>query len=91
MFISKLVYNSVPLPITINNVLHKDGAVNYYPNVLTHDDATRYFDLLLQKIVWENDEIIIFGKHIVQREKLHGMVILTTCISIQIQQSKYMD
>jgi hypothetical protein len=44
--------------IAINNVLHKDGTVNYYPNVLTHDDATRYFDLLLQKIVWENEAII---------------------------------
>jgi len=58
------------LPIAINNVLHKDGTVNYYPNVLTHDDATRYFDLLLQKIVWENDEVIIFGKHIVTKRKV---------------------
>jgi hypothetical protein len=45
--------------IAINNLLHKDGTVSYYPNVLTHDDANRYFDLLLQKIVWENDEVII--------------------------------
>jgi alkylated DNA repair dioxygenase AlkB len=70
MFISKLVYNSVPLPIAINNVLHKDGTVNYYPKVLIHDDSTRYFDLLLQKIVWENDEVIIFGKHIVTKRKV---------------------
>jgi alkylated DNA repair dioxygenase AlkB len=54
----------------INNVLPKDGTVNYYPNVLTHDDATCYFDLLLQKIVWENDEVIIFGKHIVTKRKV---------------------
>jgi len=58
------------LPIAINNVLHKGGTVNYYPNVLSHDDATRYFDLLLQKIVWENDEIIIFSKHIVTKRKV---------------------
>ena len=58
------------MPIAINNVLHKDGTVNYYPNGLTHDDATRYFDLLLQKIVWENDEVIIFGKHIVTKRKV---------------------
>ena len=48
----------------------KEGTVNYYPNVLTYDDATRYFDLLLQKIVWENDEVIIFGKHIVTKRKV---------------------
>ena len=56
--------------IAINNLLHKDGTVNYCPNVLTHDDANRYFDLLLQKIVWENDKVIIFGKHIVTKRKV---------------------
>jgi alkylated DNA repair dioxygenase AlkB len=54
----------------INNLIHKDGTVNYYPNMLAHDEANRYFDLLLQKIVWENDEIIIFGKHIVTKRKV---------------------
>jgi alkylated DNA repair dioxygenase AlkB len=55
---------------TISNLIHKDGTVNYYPNMLTDDEASRYFDLLLQKIVWENDEIIIFGKHIVMKRKV---------------------
>jgi hypothetical protein len=73
----------------ISNLLHKDGTVNYYRNVLTHNEANRYFDLLLQNILWRNDEAVIFGKHIVAREKLRGMVILTTCILIQIQQSKH--
>ena len=54
----------------INNLLHKDGTVNYYHNMLTHNEANRYFDLLLQKIVWENDEVIIFGKHIVTKRKV---------------------
>ncbi|MGC1927409.1 MAG: hypothetical protein WA667_00415, partial [Candidatus Nitrosopolaris sp.] len=54
----------------INNLLHKDGTVNYYPNVLTNNESSRYFDLLLQKIVWENDEAIIFGKHIVTKRKV---------------------
>ena len=58
------------MPIAINNVLLKDGTVNYYPNVLTHDDASHYLDLLLQKIVWDNDEVIIFGKHIVTKRKV---------------------
>jgi alkylated DNA repair dioxygenase AlkB len=56
--------------IAINNLLHKDGTVNYCPNVLTHDDANHYFGLLLQKIVWENDEVVIFGKHIVTKRKV---------------------
>ncbi|MGC2573658.1 MAG: hypothetical protein WA364_19250, partial [Candidatus Nitrosopolaris sp.] len=58
------------MPIAINNVLHEDGTVNYHPNMLTYDDATRYFDLLLQKIVWDNDEVIILGKHIVTKRKV---------------------
>ena len=53
-----------------NNLLHKDGTVDYFPNVLTHNEANRYFDLLLQKIVWENDDVIIFGKHIVAKRKV---------------------
>jgi len=37
--------------------------------VLTHNEGSRYFDLLSQKIVWKNDDVIIFGKP-------RGMVIL---------------
>src|ERR1700680_3980181 len=54
----------------ISNLLHKDGTVNYYRNVLTHNEANRYFDLLSQNIVWENDEAVIFGKHIVTKRKV---------------------
>ncbi len=53
-----------------NNLLHKDGTVDYYPNMLTHNEANRYFELLSQKIVWENDDVIIFGKHIVAKRKV---------------------
>jgi len=53
-----------------NNLLQKDGTVDYYPNVLTNNEANHYFDLLLQKIVWENDDVIIFGKHIVAKRKV---------------------
>jgi alkylated DNA repair dioxygenase AlkB len=53
-----------------NNLLHKDGTVNYYRKVLTPNEADRYFDLLLQSILWRNDEAIIFGKHIVTKRKV---------------------
>ena len=55
---------------SISNLLHKDGTVNYYGKVLTPKEANRYFDLLLQSILWENDEAIIFGKHIVTKRKV---------------------
>jgi alkylated DNA repair dioxygenase AlkB len=54
----------------ISNLLRKDGTVNYYRNVLTHNEANRYFDLLLQNILWRNDEAVIFGKHIVAKRKV---------------------
>ena len=54
----------------ISNLLHNDGSVNYYRNVLTHYEAKRYFDWLLQNIVWENDEAVIFGKHIIAKRKV---------------------
>ena len=54
----------------ISNLLQKDGTVNYYRNVLTHNEANRYFDLLLQNILWRNDEAVIFGKHIVAKRKV---------------------
>ena len=53
----------------ISNLLHKDGSVSYYRNVLIHSEANRYFDLLLQNVVWENDEVVIFGKHIIAKRK----------------------
>ena len=54
----------------ISNNLPKDATVNYYRNVPTHNEASRYFDLLLQNIVWQNDEAVIFGKHIVAKRKV---------------------
>jgi alkylated DNA repair dioxygenase AlkB len=57
-------------PDRTNNLLHKDGTVDYCPNVLIRNEANRYFDLLLQKIIWENDDVIIFGKHIVTKRKV---------------------
>jgi len=52
------------------NLLHKDGIVNYYRNTLTDDEANRYFNLLSQNVAWENDEIVIFGRHIVTKRKV---------------------
>ena len=70
------------------NILNKDGVVNYYGKILSSEEANQYFDLLMQNILWEKDEVIIFGKILLLKEKLHGMVILNTCILIQMQRSE---
>jgi hypothetical protein len=68
----------------VSNVLNKDGTVNYYGKILSSEKANQYFGLLMQNILWESDEVIIFGKHITTKRKLHGMVILYACILIHI-------
>ena len=54
----------------VSNLLPKDGTVNYYGKVLASKDADQYFNSLMQNILWENDEVIIFGKPIVTKRKV---------------------
>jgi alkylated DNA repair dioxygenase AlkB len=53
----------------VSNLLPKDGMVNYYGKVLASKEADQYFNSLMQNILWENDEVIIFGKHIITKRK----------------------
>jgi alkylated DNA repair dioxygenase AlkB len=53
----------------ISNILNKDGTVNYYGKILSSEEANQYFGLLMQNILWEKDEVIIFGKHITTKRK----------------------
>jgi len=55
--------------IEIINLLSRDGTAYYYPKILTFDEANRYFHSLLQNIPWKNDEVVVFGKHIVTKRK----------------------
>jgi alkylated DNA repair dioxygenase AlkB len=50
--------------------LDKDGIVDYYGRIMAPLEANRYFELLFDKILWENDKAIIFGKHIVTKRKV---------------------
>ena len=52
------------------NLLPKDGIVNYYGKLLTHLEATKYFDCLYKTIEWKNDQAIIYGKLIVTKRKV---------------------
>ena len=54
----------------VSNLLPKDGMVNYYGKVLASKEGDQYFNSLMQNILWENDEVIIFGKHIVTKRKV---------------------
>jgi alkylated DNA repair dioxygenase AlkB len=54
---------------TITNLLPNDGVVNYYAKVLKPQEAQYYLEKLLNTIEWKNDEVIIFGKHIVTKRK----------------------
>ena len=52
------------------NLLPKDGIVNYYGQLMSLREANDYFESLLNKIEWKNDEAIVFGKRIVTKRKV---------------------
>ena len=52
------------------NILNKDGVVNYYGKILSSEEANQYFDLLMQNIHWEKDQVIIFRKNITTKRKV---------------------
>ena len=52
------------------NVLNKDGEANYYGMVITTSEADTYYNLLLKKINWKNDEALYHGRHIVTKRKV---------------------
>jgi menaquinone-dependent protoporphyrinogen IX oxidase len=70
-------------------ILPKDGTVNYYRKILTLKEANHYLDLLLQNILWQNDEANIFGKHITTKRKIAWYGALIICILIQIRPNKH--
>ena len=73
----------------VGNILNQSGTVNYYGKILSSEEANQYFGLLMQNILWEKDELSSLVNISLLKEKLHGTVILNTCILIQIQQSKH--
>jgi alkylated DNA repair dioxygenase AlkB len=53
-----------------NNILNKDGIVNYYGKILSSEEANQYFELLMRNIQWENDDLVFFGKHVATKRKV---------------------
>lgn len=52
------------------NLLPKDGDVNYFGKIFSEAEANRYFNVLLNSIEWKHDEIAIFGKKIITKRKV---------------------
>ena len=52
------------------NLLPKDGEVNYFGKIFSEAEANRYFNVLLNSIEWKHDEIAIFGKKIITKRKV---------------------
>ncbi|MFT4176171.1 MAG: alpha-ketoglutarate-dependent dioxygenase AlkB [Luteolibacter sp.] len=52
------------------NLLPYDGTVNYHGVVISAQEAWEFFETLLSKIPWEQDETVIFGKRIATARKV---------------------
>ncbi|RKT01395.1 alkylated DNA repair dioxygenase AlkB [Chryseobacterium defluvii] len=52
------------------NILPHDGTVHYYGKVFSKEQSDFYYDYLFNRIPWENDEAVIFGKLILTKRKV---------------------
>jgi len=52
------------------NLLPVDGVVNYYGSIIPASESDQYLVTLTRTISWENDEIHIFGKHIITKREV---------------------
>jgi alkylated DNA repair dioxygenase AlkB len=54
---------------TSKNWLPYDGTVRFFGTIFNQQQAQNYYNQLVSDIQWKNDEVIIFGKHIVTKRK----------------------
>lgn len=52
------------------NLLPRDGTVNYYGKIFTKEEADKLYDYLFNEIPWKSDEAVIFGKLIETKRKV---------------------
>lgn len=52
------------------NLLPFDGEVVYYGKIMPPKLADRFYEDMLAKIEWKNDEAIIFGRHLITKRKV---------------------
>lgn len=53
-----------------SNLLPYDGEVIYFGKIFSKEKADAFTQLLLKTIAWKNDEVVIFGKHLVMQRKV---------------------
>ena len=53
-----------------NNLLPYDGCVNYHGRILSNEQSNIYFNYLKNRIAWEHDKAVIFGKTIITKRKV---------------------
>ncbi|MBU3578250.1 alpha-ketoglutarate-dependent dioxygenase AlkB [Polynucleobacter sp. UK-Kesae-W10] len=49
------------------NILPKDGLTEYVPNLLSEHESTHFMRRLETSVVWEPEQLIMFGKKIITR------------------------
>lgn len=54
---------------TPQSILPFDGDALLYKNWCTPAESQQYFDTLLTSSAWKNDEVVMFGKHLVMGRK----------------------
>ena len=54
----------------MQNLLDKDGIVEYYGRVVEAAEADQFMDQLMTGIEWRNDEAFIMGKHFITKRKV---------------------
>lgn len=52
------------------NLLPENGIVNYYGTIMSVHEANSYLEILLNKVEWKNDEVVVLGKRVVTRRKI---------------------
>jgi alkylated DNA repair dioxygenase AlkB len=55
---------------SLQNLLPKDGAVHYYPEVFDELSSANLMNALQKSLLWESDQLIMFGKLITTRRKV---------------------
>jgi len=54
----------------LQNLLHKHGSVYYYPEFFDMNSSVHLMNVLQQSLIWESDQLIMFGKRITTRRKV---------------------
>jgi alkylated DNA repair dioxygenase AlkB len=58
------MFNNIP------NIINQDGVAIYYGNIMDDEQIGQFYNEILDKIPWENERVIMFGKEIVTKRKV---------------------